>query len=407
METGTRQGPLAGVRVVELGTHVAVPNVTRAMADCGADVVKVESPKGEEWRMLGKTYGIPYDENENAIFTAQNSNKRFIALDLKHPEGKEALLKLIAQADVFVTNVRLKSLVKMGLDYESLKDRFPRLIYTHFTGFGYDGPDAPRPGFDMAAFWARSGAMVDWNNTGDFPLKPVSGFGDATTSNMLLSGVLMALLGRERTGKGTMVSTSLYGSALWYNASGVILTQEPYNNPYPKSRYAPANPTSHIYQCKDGNWIIITVIDYDKQKEKFMPLLGLGDLLTDPRFDSFAHVKEHVEEVVRTINDAFLTKTRDEWAEIFASNDIVYERLVHYSELTKDPQAWENRYLEEVTFRSGTKLAMPRLPLQFSEYGVRDIHTPGGVGRDTDEILTGAGYPPEEIARLRDKQAVR
>ena len=122
MNEKPRQGPLVGLRVVELGTHVAVPNVTRAMADCGADVIKVEGLKGEEWRILGKNYGIPYTAEENALFTAQNANKKFIALDLKKEDGKEALLKLLENADVFISNVRLKSLVKMGLDYDSLKE---------------------------------------------------------------------------------------------------------------------------------------------------------------------------------------------------------------------------------------------------------------------------------------------
>ena len=153
--------PLEGVKVIDLTYFVAGPGAARILADWGADVIKVEGLKGEEWRILGKNYGIPYTAEENALFTAQNANKKFIALDLKKEDGKEALLKLLENADVFISNVRLKSLVKMGLDYDSLKERFPRLIYCHFTGFGYEGPDAARPGFDMAAFWARSGAIVD------------------------------------------------------------------------------------------------------------------------------------------------------------------------------------------------------------------------------------------------------
>lgn len=406
MKEKPKQGPLAGLRVVELGTHVAVPNVTRAMADCGADVIKVEGLKGEEWRILGKNYGIPYTAEENALFTAQNANKRFLALDLKKEEGKGALLKLLENADVFISNVRLKSLVKMGLDYESLKEHFPKLIYCHFTGFGYEGPDAARPGFDMAAFWARSGAMVDWNNKGDFPIKPISGFGDAATANLMLSGVLMALLARGKTGKGTLVSTSLYGSALWYNASGVVQAQRCYGIPYPKSRYAPANPFSHIYGCKDGNWIIITVIDFDKKREALFRALGLEEYDGDPRFTSMKAVQENIREVVDILNAKFMERTRDEWAEAFEINDIVYEKLVHYSEIEDDPQAWENSYLEKVTFPSGTAVALSRFPLLFSEYELRPITPTGGVGCDTEAILTGAGYSQQQIDDMRQEGAI-
>lgn len=406
MNEKPRQGPLVGLRVVELGTHVAVPNVTRAMADCGADVIKVEGLKGEEWRILGKNYGIPYTAEENALFTAQNANKKFIALDLKKEDGKEALLKLLENADVFISNVRLKSLVKMGLDYDSLKERFPRLIYCHFTGFGYEGPDAARPGFDMAAFWARSGAMVDWNNKGDFPMKPISGFGDAATANLMLSGVLMALLAREKTGKGTLVSSSLYGSALWYNVSGVVQAQSCYGVPYPKSRYAPANPFSHIYGCKDGNWIIITIIDFDKKKEAFFRAMGLDEYADDPRFASMKAAQDNIREVVDILNAKFLERTRDEWAEAFEANDIVYEKLVHYSEIENDPQAWENHYLEKVTFPSGTTVALSRFPLLFSEYELRPITPTRGVGCDTEAILTQAGYSQQQIDSMRQEGAI-
>lgn len=406
MMTEPKAGPLTGIRVVELGTHVAVPNVTRAMADCGAEVIKVEGLKGEEWRILGKNYGIPYSAEENALFTAQNANKKFIALDLKTAPGKEALLKLISQADVFISNVRLKSLMKMGLDYDSLKDRFPKLVYCHFTGFGYQGPDAARPGFDMAAFWARSGAMVDWNNVGDFPMKPVSGFGDATTANLMLSGVLMALLAREKSGKGTLVSTSLYGSALWYNVSGVIQAQSCYQIPYPKSRYAPANPFSHIYGCKDGNWIIITVVDYDKKKEAVFHALGMEAYMDDPRFANMKTLQDNIDEVVKILNERFLEKTRDEWAAAFEENDIVYEKLVHYAEIEEDPQAWENGYLEKVTFPTGTTVAMARFPLLFSEYELKPIHPTSGVGCDTQEILAKAGYSDAEISAMRENGAI-
>lgn len=155
--------PLEGLRVVELGTHVAVPSSARLLAEYGADVIKVESLIGDDWRRSGLNVGLCIDDFCNTVFTIQNNGKKLIALDLKTPEGKDILLKLLERADVFVTNVRMKSLQKLGLDYDTLQKAFPRLIYCHFTGYGHRGPDADRPGFDVAAFWSRVGAgWIGW-----------------------------------------------------------------------------------------------------------------------------------------------------------------------------------------------------------------------------------------------------
>ncbi|MDR0390063.1 MAG: CoA transferase [Spirochaetaceae bacterium] len=397
---------LKGLKVVELGTHVVVPTAARIMADCGADVIKIENLEGEEWRFIGKNNGLPVEDSENALFTNRNSNKKFTALDLKTKSGKEAILKFIAEADVFITNVRLKALSKMGLDYESIKKKFPRLIYGHFTGFGYEGPDRDRPGFDMAAFWARSGALADWANRGEFPSKPIGAFGDGAAANFILTGILMALFAREKNGKGSLVSTSLFGSAIWLSSLGIITAQEPYNTPYPASRYKPAVPLSHIYECKDHNFIIMTVLDYERKRDSTLKLLGMDEYINDPRFDTLKHTKENLEEFTRIVNKVFMTKTRDEWAEIFNKNGIVYEKLMHYREIVKDPQALANRYLEEVSFPSGTTIKMPRYPVVFSEYEVKDISPTGSIGRDTKTALAKAGYTDREIQDMVAEKAV-
>lgn len=394
---------LEGIRVVELGTHVVVPTAARILADCGAEVIKIENLEGEEWRFMGKNNGLPVTEAENALFTNRNSNKKLIAIDLKNPSGKEALLKLLAKADVFISNVRLKALKKMELDYDSVSARFPKLIYGHFTGFGYEGPESGRPGFDMAAFWARSGALADW--TDGFPAKPVGGFGDTAAANFILAGILMALFARERNGKGTLVSTSLFGSGVWHSSLGVITAQEPYNVPYPASRFKPALPLSHIYECKDHNFIIMTVLDYRK-RDPIFKMLGMEAYLDDPRFDTLENTRKNMEEFTRIVNKHFMTKTRDEWAEIFKKNDIVYEKLMHYSEIANDAQALANRYLEEVTFPSGTTLKMPCYPVVFSEYGVSDVIPAGGIGRDTKAVLAGIGYTDGEIQKMFAEKAV-
>ncbi|MGX7138868.1 hypothetical protein RV15_GL002593 [Enterococcus silesiacus] len=402
-----RKLPLEGIKVVELGTHVAVPNATRFMADWGAEVIKVEGVRGEEWRVIGNSYYTPVADDENPIFTVQNANKEFIAIDLKNPDGMEIMKKLIREADIFISNVRLNSLKKMKLDYEAVKPLNPQIIYCHFTGFGYEGPDRNRPGFDMAAYWARSGAMSDWVSKGDYPIKPPGGFGDATVSANICSGILAALYARTQSGKGTFLTSSLYSSAIWYNSTGIVSTQEKYGNVYPKDKNQPVNPFSHIYKCKDEEYVIITVLDYNNSWEKMVTMLGFSEYLNDERFNTILAVRENMDEFIKIINHAFLKKDREEWCQLFDQADIVYEKLAHMSEVTKDPQAWENNFLTEVTFPNNNTAILPTVPIQFSEYEVTKYIPSGKVGRDSLEILQKLGYSEAEFAELVEKKAIK
>lgn len=401
--------PLSGIKVVELGTFVAVPSTARILSEYGADVVKVETLGGDDWRYIGASHSTPIAPFANPYFAFQNSGKKLISLNLKTDAGKEALLKLISGADVFISNVRLAGLKKMGLDYESLKENFPQLIYCHFTGFGYEGPDEARPGFDIAAFWSRTGPLVDWVSEGDFPVRPSLAFGDLATGAMILSSILMALVSRQIHGKGTMVSTSLFGAGIWYNGHSVVSSQEQYpNKTYPEHPLRPGTPFGHYYRCKDGEWIDIAVVGYEKNKDRMAKLLGIEDMLEDPRSVDTKTIQEtgYVEEMVKRLNEVFLTKTRDEWAEIFQKADIVYEKLMHFKDISKDPQAWANNYLEEVTFANGDKTAMPATPILFPEYEKKHYEPVGGIGQNTAEVLAGLGYTPEQIADMKAKKEI-
>lgn len=188
--------PLQGVKVVEMSTVVAAPTTARMLCAYGAEVIKVESLGGDVMRLAGTHEMTPYEDDLNPLFTIHNSNKKFISLNIKSEDGKKALLDLLAEADVFITNVREKSLIRNGIDYETLKEINPGLIYAHFTGYGEKGPSANDPGFDISAFWLRSGPLADWQTKGSFPFLPTYAFGDMVTSNSFLSGILMALLQR-------------------------------------------------------------------------------------------------------------------------------------------------------------------------------------------------------------------
>ena len=399
--------PLEGLRVVELATVVAAPTAARMLCAYGAEVIKVESLRGDELRGVGKVKGAPYSDGQNPIFTVANSNKRLIAINFKTPEGMEALLKLIATADVFISNVREASLRRSGLDYDSLKGRFPELIYAHFSGYGPKGPSAADPGFDNTAFWLRSGPLADWQEKGSFPFLPTYAFGDMATSSTLLSGILMALLARERTGEGTKVETSLFASGIWCNSIGVVTTQFERKHLNP-DQFNPTSPFDNYYLCADGKWIGIYVNEYSRDRAKFARLLGIEDILDDPRCDDIVSVHESgvLPGLVERINRVFLTRSSGEWRELLSANNVSCEVMQSTCDVSRDSQAIENHYVEELEFADGLKVMMPCPPVHFSEYTRRPYEPTGEIGKDTDAVFASLGYSGEEIARLREKGAI-
>ena len=398
--------PLSGMRVVELGTHFAIPSVGRMLADWGAEVVKVEAPKGDQWRVVGKNQMCPIVDEENPFFMIPNANKEFVALNLKDEDGKQALIKLIGTADIFMTNMRLKPLTKLGFDYETMKELYPSLIYVHFTGYGYEGPDKDLPGFDSVAFWARSGAMLDWGTEGNFPFLAPTGAGDAMVGSILTAGVLAAVVGREHTGKGTLVSSSLMGSSIWYNSSCVVSTQ--YGNHFPKDKDHPANPFGWQYQCADGEWLMIGVVDYAGTYAKIMPLMGYDDLVDDERFNTISAVQQHLDEFMPILRKGFMQRSRDEWVEAISAMTVVVGKIGHLTDLAHDPQAIANKFVEPVVFPSGNSVQMPTIPVGFSEYKTDERYdVKGAIGEDTRKVLSDIGYSDADIESMIERGAAK
>ncbi|MDO4833898.1 MAG: CaiB/BaiF CoA-transferase family protein [Bacillota bacterium] len=408
METKTL--PLEGIKVVEMSTVVAGPTTARMLCSYGADVIKVEGLEGDVMRSGGLHEYTPCDDNLNPLFTIHNSGKKFIALNYKTEEGKKILLELINDADIFITNVREKSLVRNGLDYETLKKANPSLIYAHFKGYGDKGPSANDPGFDISAFWMRSGPLGDWATKGSFPFLPTYAFGDMATSNAFLSGILMALYGREKTGEGTKVNTSLFASGIWCNAIGVVQTQfdHKHMNPDP---LRPTDPFNQTYLCKDGRWIGVYCNEYEMDREKWYGLFGIPEYATDPDYASIAIMQEKdtIENIIRICNEIFLTRTAQEWRDYLSSNNCACEILREQHEVSKDPQAIENGYMVPVEFadENHTTVMMPSPPISFSNYDRKEYRPTGSIGENTSEILESMGYTPEEIRALKDAGAVR
>ena len=398
--------PLDGIKVVELTTFVAAPMCGRMLADLGADVVKIESRGGDSWRDFGATICEVTSMSENPVFDVFNAGKKGIVLNLKDADGMEIMDKLLSEADIFLTNTRAKSLQKMGLDYDTLHAKYPRLIFATLTGFGEKGPEAASPGFDNVAFWARTGFSTDMNfKDQPAPLCPTTAMGDAITGVTLLSTVLAAIIQRDRTGVGDAVTISLYNAAIWVMAGMVIRTQERYNDPFPKVRET-MNPLGMAYCCGDGEWIMLTILDYNKLAEKFFTLIGDPALFTDPRYNGLKNMRAHGDEMVPRIDAALLKKSSAEWIAIFKENDIVCDRMGHFREVSKDEQAWVNEYVQEYTCRNGETCVMPCPPIRMSSVGNIKSGPAPLVGEHTAQVLATLGYSEEQISALAEKGAV-
>ncbi|MCI9368273.1 MAG: CoA transferase [Oscillospiraceae bacterium] len=401
------QLPLDGIRIVEMGTHVAIPSAARIMADFGAEVIKVEAPRGDGWRYPGPEFNMPAEDEENPMFAMQNANKHLMCINIKNPGGLEVLEKLISTADVFMTSVRSSSLKRSGLDYESLHARYPGLIYCQNTGYGSQGAEAGRPGFDQAAFWARTGALRDWVEEGDAPLKPSVAFGDLATGAQLLSGILIALLGRRRTGRGTMVTTSLLNCGVWYNSNAIVSAQPGYDNPYPEDRSNPHNPFTGFYRASDGEWFT-TVVFIDSSGEeglyrKMFPLLGIEDWLQELNDGTFSHTGR---EITARIHAEIGKRPSAEWFRRFDEGNIIYERCAHLKDISQDPQAWAAGCFEEVVFPNGQRRVLVRSPVELSAYGKRPMQAMGPIGADTWETLLREGWSAGEIDHLLEAGAI-
>ncbi|MPM70693.1 Cinnamoyl-CoA:phenyllactate CoA-transferase [bioreactor metagenome] len=395
--------PLEGIKVVELSNYLAAPICARVLGDWGADVIKVEPPAGDIWRKYGVNLSTPIAPDENPLFDIPNANKRSIVLDLKDPGCMEAFHKLLAQADVFVTNNRPTPLKKMGLDYETLKERYPRLIYALLSGYGDKGPDREKPGFDTVAFWASGGFMADMrvDSPGSYPIYTPAGVADVLCGTLLFGGISAALLAREKTGRGDKIVTSLFGTAVWGMGIMNTITQEKYQYPYPKKRYE-SKPTAVSYACADGEWMMISVLEYARYFRGLCTLLGVPELADDPRYleEKTMMLPENKAALIKIFEERFVQKTSAEWDELLTQADIVHDRLVHFKEITGSEQARANHFVEEVTFGNGTKAWLPRPSVQSENLGLPEYRLSPALGADTREILAELGYSEGEISKL-------
>ncbi|MFT8929741.1 MAG: CaiB/BaiF CoA-transferase family protein [Sporolactobacillus sp.] len=396
--------PLKGLKVLELATYVAGPACTRALADWGADVIKVENPNGDALRRVGFNTKMPTDPEENPCFDLSNMGKRGIVINLKSDEGKHVMDKLLVQADIFVTNNRTKSLKKMGMDYETLKERFPRLIYAQSVGYGEKGALKDTPGFDFTSYYARGGLLGTFYEKGTSPINPVPQFGDNQVAMELAAGILAAVYRRQTTGLGDKVTVSLYHAAIYdFN---LVITSSQYGFNYPISRKDAGNPFLNTYPTKDGRWLQLACPEYDRMFPKVMQAIDRTDLIDNDSYNNVKAITGHTREMIEIVEQQMMQRTVNEWLEIFAKFDIPCEKAYLWEEILDDPEARENDFIHEMHYKTGNVRKLVDTPVKFSSMpSVTHARGPK-FGEHTKEVMETLGYSEDQIKEMVDHNVI-
>ncbi len=399
--------PLSGVRIIEMGNAVAGPSCGKLLADWGAEVIKVESSYGDTWRVYGRIVNVPCTAEENPLFDMFNGGKKCVSLDLNTEGGQRVMQRLLESSDVLLTSFREKAMKKQGLDYASLKEKYPRLIYAILTGYGDKGPKKDDPGYDLVAFWGITGFLADQGivTPGSYPILPPGGIGDITASVMLYGAIVSALYAREKTGKGDRVTVSLYGAALHVMSVIATVTQDRFKAPYPRTRQQ-TTPYMNPYKCADGEWLQISIMDYAKDYRNFVSALGIPEYADDPRYATVSGCRRNRVELIEKLEEQFLKKTCAQWQEILSPLGIVNDRLGHYREIQFSEQARANGYTVDHTSPNGNRCMIVRPAMQADSMPMAEPSVASVVGGDTVSVLHELGYGDAEIDALLSSKAI-
>lgn len=399
--------PLEGYKVVDLTTFVAAPVCGRLLADLGARVIKIEHPKGDGWREFGISYNTRFNDDENPVFDIYNSGKELISINLKSKEGKEVFFKLLEDADVFLTNTRLDALARLGITYDDLKDRFPKLVYAMVLGFGEEGPEANSPAFDTSAYWTRSGFLRDMAPLTEnyIPISPPSSVGDTVTGYNLLAQIIAALLGREKTGKGDFVRAGLYHTGIFTHGTMEIIAQKPWGIEYPRTRRQ-VGPPGGCYRTADDEWVFIANGQLSVALPKMFNMIGRPELIDEKGFMDPKYRAAHRGELYDIFVEAYAKRPIDEWVKLGKEYDLPLVRMNHFSDVTTDEQAWANGYLEHMTCPNGETVTMPASPIKMNSVGTIVTKPAPAVGTHTASVLAELGYTEAEIAAMDASGAV-
>ena len=394
----------SGLKVVDCASFIAGPAATTVLADFGADVVKIEPPGlGDTYRHLNRIAPNP-PLAEQYTWQVTNRNKRGLCLDLKNPQSAEVIARLARWADVFVTNYPPRVRKALKVTYEDLAPLNPRLIYADITGFGEAGPEADKPGFDITAYWARSGLMQVTHDAGSPPTIPIPGIGDHATASTLYGAIVTGLYRREKTGKGCRVGTSLIAEGAWAAAEfiegalngGKFFPQH--------NRSDPPNALVNPYRTSDNRWLMLVV--QGKDFVGFAQAIGRPALVEDPRFADRKELARNAKALVEVLDPLFASQPLAHWKKVLEDGRVIFGVVQNAQDILNDPQMHANKIFMPVRDPSVGAQFTVSSPQQVAGVEKVEPRRAPRIGEHSQEILAELGYSTSDIDRLVSAQTV-
>jgi crotonobetainyl-CoA:carnitine CoA-transferase CaiB-like acyl-CoA transferase len=393
--------PLDDIRVISIESYMAAPSASAILADLGADVIKVEPLSGDPMRDLGRPPKIDGPlASYDLQFDVDNRGKRSIAVALDHSEGAALVRRLITDADIFMCNLLTHRQARFALDPDNLLKLNPKLVHATLTGYGTTGPEAQRPGYDVTAFFGRSG-LYDASREGENGTVPMArpAQGDHTTGLALVGAILAALRLAERTGRGQVVETSLFETAVWTQASDYAVTAVDRAPVRRRARHEMLSPTANRYPCGDGRWLVINSLEASAWP-KFCRAIGREAWLAEPRFADAKARYKNMATLVEGVDAALSTKGRDEWGAIFDAAGLIWGPVLALDEVAVDPHADAIGLFPEIEHPELGAYRTVNAPMRFRDADVGPRAPAPALGAHTRDVVKSLGLGDAEIEAL-------
>jgi crotonobetainyl-CoA:carnitine CoA-transferase CaiB-like acyl-CoA transferase len=393
--------PLDDIRVISIESYMAAPNASAILADLGADVIKVEPLTGDPMRAIGRPPKIDGPlASYDLQFDVDNRGKRSVAVALDNEEGAALVRRLIASADIFMCNLLTHRQARFGLDPDSLLKINPKLVHATLTGYGTTGPEAQRPGYDVTAFFGRSG-LYDASREGEDGTVPMArpAQGDHTTGLAMLGAILAALRLAERTGRGQVVETSLFEAAVWTQASDYAITAVDRAPVRRRARHEMLSATANRYPCGDGRWLVINSLEASAWP-KFCRAIGREEWLADPRFTDAKTRYRNMATLVEGVDAALSAKSRDEWGAIFDAVGLIWGPVLALHEVAADPHASAIGLFPEIEHPQLGAYRTVNAPMRFRDTDVGPRGPSPTIGQHTRDLVKSLGLDDAEIDAL-------
>ena len=403
--------PLDDIVVIEIDNWMAAPSAGAILADLGARIIKVEPLSGDPMRGLSrpiKNEDVPESIRQLDLqFDVDNRGKESIAVALDQPEGAELVRQLVKKADIFMCNLLINRQQKFGLDPETLLKVKPNLVHATLTGYGTSGPDAWRPGYDVTAFFGRSG-LYDAQREGNDGIVPMArpAQGDHTTGLAFVGSILAALRLAEKSGEGQVVETSLYETAVWTQASDYAVTAVDHAPVRRRARKEMLAITANRFPCGDDKWVVLNMMPDTAYWARMCQAIGVEELIDDERFRDSSVRYRNMAELIDLIDKALAKRSRNEWGEIFDKTGLIWGPVMGLHEVPQDPHAIELGMFPKLEHADAGPYPTVNAPMRFATADVGPRGPSPRIGEHTNKVLTDFGFSQAEIESMLEANTI-